>query len=314
LEHHPWNGLRFWDLVQPFFMFIVGVAIPFSVTKRLARGDDYSKLVLHAIQRSVLLFLFGWALYCIGPGKITFRFQNVLTQLSFTYLVAFLLMRRSVYTQLGVSFFFLLLTEIVYRTFWVEGFNQPFVPDKNFGAWFDLLVSGELSNGHWVSINAVPTAAHTIWGVLAGWLIMSDRTPYQKIKIMVLAGIVGLAVGYALDPITPIIKRISTTSFVIASGGCCFLFLALSYWIIDVLKYQRWAVFFAIVGMNPLFIYLFANVGGANLLKKIVVPFSTALFSWAGATTASVITSFIVWGMLWYLCYWLYKNKIFIKI
>ncbi|GAJ20757.1 unnamed protein product, partial [marine sediment metagenome] len=68
LHHHPWNGLRFWDLVQPFFMFIVGVAMPFSFAKRTERGDNYRKLLRHAIQRALLLLLLGWALYCIDPG------------------------------------------------------------------------------------------------------------------------------------------------------------------------------------------------------------------------------------------------------
>ena len=81
-HHHPWNGLRFWDLVQPFFMFIVGVAIPLSMDKRMKMGQTYAKLLRHAITRSLLLLLFGWALYCIGPGRIVFRFQNVLAQLA----------------------------------------------------------------------------------------------------------------------------------------------------------------------------------------------------------------------------------------
>lgn len=313
-HHHPWNGLRFWDLVQPFFMFIVGVAIPFSTAKRLQRGDSQFKLYQHAIQRAFLLFLFGWALYCIGPGRITFRLQNVLTQLSFTYLLAFLIMRCSFRTQLSVSVGLLFLTELVYRGFPIEGFNQPFTPDKNFGAYMDLLISGELSGGHWVSINAVPTAAHTIWGVLAGQLIMSERHHYQKIKWLLVFGVLALVIGYALDPITPIIKRISTTSFVFASGGWCLIVLAFCYWFIDVLKVQKWSIFFAIVGMNPLFIYLFANTGGTKWAENIFEPFTTAIFSWTGELSSHIITSIIVWLFLWYLCYWLYKRKIYIKI
>ena len=98
-HHHPWHGMRFWDLVQPFFMFIVGVAIPLSVSKRIKRGDSYNQMLKHAILRSFLLLLFGWALYCIGPGRITFRFQNVLAQLSVTYIVAFLMMNRSTWVH-----------------------------------------------------------------------------------------------------------------------------------------------------------------------------------------------------------------------
>ena len=93
-HHHPWNGLRFWDLIQPYFMFIVGVAIPFSVANRKRRGQTQPQLIKHAVQRSFLLLFFGWALYCIGPGKIEWRFQNVLAQLAVTYIIAFLLMNK----------------------------------------------------------------------------------------------------------------------------------------------------------------------------------------------------------------------------
>jgi predicted acyltransferase len=313
-HHHPWHGLHFWDLVQPFFMFIVGVAIPLSVAKRIKRGDSYPDMLKHALIRSFLLLFFGWALYCIGPGRITFRFQNVLAQLSVTYLVAFLLMNRKTWVQLVVTLGILIITELAYRFFPVEGFNQPFVPDKNFGAYFDLLISGELSSGHWVSINAVPTIAHTVWGVLAGKLILSKRPAVQKIRILLLAGVIGLVLGYSLDFITPIIKRISTSSFVLASGGWCFLALCLSYWIIDVKQWGKWAVFFAIVGMNPLFIYLFAHVGGSDLVYQIFKPFTMGLFSWMGELTAKIITSVLTWATLWYMCYWLYRKKIFLKI
>jgi len=78
LEHHPWNGLHFWDLIQPFFMFIVGVAMPLSFGKRWQRGDSWGKTLRHALIRSGLLLLFGWALYCIGPGRLTFELWNVL--------------------------------------------------------------------------------------------------------------------------------------------------------------------------------------------------------------------------------------------
>ena len=313
-HHHSWNGLRFWDLIQPFFMFIVGVALPFSVAKRIEGGQDKRTILKHAIQRAALLLLFGWALYCIGPGKITFRFQNVLAQLSVTYVIAFLIMNKSIKTQIIFSFALLGFVELIYRIFPVAGFNQPFVPDHNFGAYVDLLISGELSSGHWVSFNAIPTTAHTIWAVLAGKLLMSDRTPAQKIKILLITGLAGVLVGYALDPVTPIIKRICTSSFVIVSGGWCLLALVFSYWLIDVKEIKKWAKLFSIVGMNPLFIYLFAHVGGAGLIEKIVKPFTLGLFGWTRELSVKIITALVVLFLLWYICYWLYKRRLFIKI
>ena len=314
LDHHPWNGLRCWDLVQPFFMFIVGVAMPFSMGKRWQRGDSWTKTFRHVLQRSALLLLFGWGLYCIGPGHLTFELWNVLAQLSFTYLVAFLMMRKSMGVQLGFTFMLLIVTELLYRLWPVAGFNQPFVPDHGFGAWVDLAIMHKLSDGHWVAFNAVPTTAHTMWGVLAGQVLQSSRTSFQKIRILAIAGAIGVVTGYALNPVTPIIKRICTSSFVIVSGGWCLLALALCYWLIDVKGYKKWSTFFNIVGMNSIFIYLFANTGGPGWLHRIAQPFTMALFGWGGQLTAEIVTSVVVWGMLWYLCFWLYRNRIFIKI
>lgn len=313
-HHHPWNGLRFWDLIQPFFMFIVGVAMPFSIANRLAKGQSQGEIRKHVFQRAGLLLLLGWGLYCIGPGKIVFRFQNVLAQLSITYLIAYFLMNQSVRVQLLASLGLILLTELIYRGFPVEGFNHPFVKNENFGTWLDLQYGGADMNGGWVSFNAIPTAAHTIWGVLVGQILRSDREKREKLKILVMAGLIGVVVGHALNPISPIIKRICTGSFILASGGWTLLAMALSYWLIDMKGWRKGVLFFAIVGMNPLFIYLFAHLGGAVFIQNLVQPFSNSLLAWTGEWTLATITSLVVLGLLWYLCYWLYRRKIFIRI
>ena len=267
-HHHPWNGLRFWDLIQPFFMFIVGVAIPFAVGNRRKKGHSEKQIQKHVFKRALILLLFGWGLYCVGPDGIVFRFQNVLAQLSVTYLIAYLIMHKSFKFQISFSLLLLLLTEVLYRTFWVEGFNHPFVANENFGTWLDMQYGGENLGGHWVSFNAIPTTAHTIWGVLAGQLLMSDRAANKKLQYMVVAGVIALVVGYALNPITPIIKRICTSSFILASGGWALLALALSYWLIDMKKKTGGLWIFTLVGMNSIFIYLFANIGGAGFFSR----------------------------------------------
>jgi len=313
-DHHPWNGLRFWDLIQPYFMFIVGVAMPYSLANRKRRGQSDSQITRHAFQRAFLLLFLGWALYCIDPGRIEFRFQNVLAQLSVTYLLAFLVMKKPTWVQISFSLLLLALTELIYRGFWVEGFNHPFVANENFGTWLDLQYGGADLNGHWVSFNAIPTAAHTIWGVLAGQLLMSERKAGQKLKILIIAGAICVIAGYALNPVTPIIKRISTSSFVIVSGGWALLTLAFSYWLIDIKKRQKWSYFFRVVGLNPLFIYLFAHVGGAVFIEHTLHPFTFALFGWMGTLMAAILTSAIVLFILWYICYWLDKRKIYFRI
>lgn len=317
LHHHEWHGLHFWDLIQPFFMTIVGVAIPFAIAARKKKGDSDEIIFRHAVRRSLLLLVFGWALYCIGPGRIVFRLQNVLAQLSVTYLVAFLIRKRSVTFQVVFTFVILLLTDLAYRFFPVEGFDQPWVPFHNLGAWANNKIEGVDKADIWASINAIPTIAHTVWGVLIGRLLMSEKTPQAKIRILLTAALIALAIGYSLDwlQITPIIKKIATPAFVFASAGWTILALCICYWLIDVKQLgKRTAHFFIIVGMNSIFIYLFFEVGTAKVLNGMFRPFTRVLFSWTGDPGFEIMTSLTVWMAMWYLCYWLYKKRIFFKI
>jgi len=317
LEHHEWHGLYFWDLIQPFFMFIVGVAIPFAVANRIKKGEGDRTITFHAYKRALLLFLLGWTLYWIGPGKVVFRLQDVLTQLSVTYLVAFLIRNKSFWFQMTLSLAILLIMDLAYRFFPVEGFNQPWVAFQNLGAWANIKIEGVEKTSIWASINVFSTIAHTVWGVLCGKLLMSSKPAGEKIKILLIAGVTALVIGYSLDllNITPIIKKIATSSFVFTSAGYAILALTFSYWLIDVKKiFVNGSKMFRIVGMNCIFIYVFFESGGAGLVYKILTPLPVTLFLWAGEITVGIVTSLMVWAALWYLCYWLYKNKLFIKI
>lgn len=316
LSHHEWHGLYFWDLIQPFFMFIVGVAIPFAVANRLKKGATNQSLYLHALKRSALLLFLGLALYTSGEDKIVFRLQNVLAQLSVTYLVAFLIMRWKWFYQLALSLFLLLVADLAYRYFPVAGFNQPWEPFQNLGSWVNNWLENTDKASIWASVNAVSTTAHTIWGVLCGKILMESKPAADKIKLLVVAGVVALFIGFGLDllSVTPIIKKIATSSFVFASGGWAMLALALSYWMIDIKKWAAGTQAFIVVGMNCIFIYMVFEVGGARILADIYKPFITQLFGWGGEIFAGMLISSAVWFSLWYVTYWMYQRKIFIKI
>src|SRR5258706_3209965 len=122
----------------------------------------------------------------------------------------------------------------------------------------DTILMGKINRDGWVAINIIPTAAHTIWGVVAGRLLVQPIVAKQNIIRLCTAGIICLALGFGLDifNITPIIKRISTSSFVLASGGWVLVMLAFLYWLIDVKKINGYAWVFVVVGMNSIFIYL----------------------------------------------------------
>jgi predicted acyltransferase len=143
---------------------------------------------------------------------------------------------------------------------------------------------------------------------------MKDYNHRRKILTLLIPGIIAVIIGYCMDPFIPIIKRICTSSFVIVSGGWCLIAMAFSYWLIDVLHYRKLAIFFAVVGMNPIFIYLFSNLGGKHLLRSMAEPFTWRIFGWGGEITFGVITTILVAAMVWYICYFLYKRKIFIKL
>jgi predicted acyltransferase len=317
LEHHEWHGLHFWDLIQPFFMFIVGVAIPFAVANRRKKGDNDSTILKHAWKRSVILLLLGWILYNQGSDHIGFRMQNVLAQLSVTYIVAFLIQNKSFKFQLIFSFAVLLLIDLAYRFFPVESFNQPWEPYHNLGAWVNVQIEGTPKTSIWATLNAIPTIAHTVWGVLCGKVLMSDKLPSEKIKILLIAGVASLIIGFGLDwaNVTPIIKKIATTSFVFASGGWAILALCFSYWFIDIRGgVEKYVKPFVVVGMNCIFIYVFFHIGVGDILNKIYTPYINSLLGWLGETASHFLISGAVWASLWYICYWMYKNKIFIKI
>lgn len=318
-HHHPWNGLRFWDLVQPYFMFIVGVSMWFSVSKRIKRGDPGHEITMHILRRCLLLLAFGVGLHISYRGSLVWELWNVLSQLSMTILIAYLIIRLPGRTQLLISIALLVLSEALYRFTAIPGYDQAFVKDQNFGSFMDMILMGKINNGGgWVAINFLPTAAHTIWGVLAGKLLASSKKDWTKIQLLLIYGGIALLTGYVLNQtgVDPIIKRICTASFVLVSGGWAVLTLALFYWIVDIRGVKKWTWFFAIVGMNPIFIYLFMETAGHRWLVGFSGAFIRDAMMRLGASEniASFINSLVVLALAWGICYWLYRRKIFIKI
>ncbi|ALL06210.1 N-acetylglucosamine transporter [Pedobacter sp. PACM 27299] len=317
--HHPWHGLRFWDLVQPAFMFMAGAAMYISYSRKLEKGQSWGDNLPHILIRSLKLFICGVALHCIYADKPVWELWNVLTQLSFTMIIAYLIINRSSTWQLLFSICLLLLTEVLYRGLLMPGFDQPFAEGKNFGSYADTLLMGKINSDGWVAINCIPTAAHTIWGVLAGKLLISGNTASYKIKTLVIMGIIALIFGFSLDlsGITPIIKRISTSSFVLVSGGWVLLILAAVYWLVDVKNNVKYAWIFTVVGMNAIFIYLFFETVGVQWLNGKVAIFSgdlLHLFLNVPLNVAAVVSALTVLLVEWVLCYWLYQRNIFFKL
>lgn len=280
--HHPWNGPHFWDLIQPGFMFMAGTAMAYSLKRQQLGGMSWNESFLKTLKRSAWLFFWGVLDYAVRPHGLSFELWDVLTQLSFTTLVAFLIYRWSYSAQIIFSMGLLLLTEILYRYTNIPGFDQPFTDQHNFGNYMDLVLMNKINRGGWVAINCIPTAAHTLWGVLAGKLLLSEKPPYEKVKWLLLPGVIALIIGFVLNAtLTPIIKKISTSSFVFASGGWCLLGLCFFYWWIDIRDHRNGTRFFQVVGMNSLFIYLFFEIVASRWFNDYIGAISNGLMSMA---------------------------------
>lgn len=315
LDHHPWNGLRFWDLIQPGFMFIAGTAMAYSLNKQQQAGVSWSSSFKKALRRSGWLFFWGVLDYAVRRNGLSFELWDVLTQLSFTTLVAFLVFNWSFKKQIGICVALLLLTEGLYRFMNIPGFDQPFTDQQNFGNWMDLQLMNKINKGGWVAINCIPTAVHTIAGAMAGKLLLGTG---EKIKPLLVWGAVCLVAGFALDlaGITPIIKRIATSSFTLASLGWCLLALAACYWWIDMLNHRRYLKFFTIVGMNSIFIYLFFEIVGSRWFNGYVGAVTNGLMKMIQMPefAMNVITSLCIFSLEWLMCYFLYRKKIFFRV
>jgi predicted acyltransferase len=313
--HHPWNGLRFWDLVQPSFMFMAGVAMALSLQKQQQQGMTWNQSFKKTLKRCFWLFFWGVLDYAVRGNHLSFELWDVLTQLSFTTLIAFLIFRWSAFWQICLCAGLLLVTEALYRFTHIPGFDHPFTDQQNFGNWVDLQLMNKINSGGWVAINCIPTAVHTIAGALVGKLLLSGK---EKIKPMLLAGVLCLILGYGLDAtgITPIIKRIATSSFTLVSLGWCLLELSICYWWIDIRSHRKGLQFFTIVGMNSIFIYLFFEIVGDRWFTAYAGTFSTVFLNYIQipASLTLILTSLFVFSLEWLLCYFLYKKKIFFKL
>jgi len=315
--HHEWHGLHLWDLIQPVFMFVAGTAMAFSIKKQKEQFT-WSHSFRKILKRCGWLFFWGVLDYAVRPNGLSFELWDILTQLSFTTLVAFLIMDFPVIAQIIISFLCLLIPEFLYRYTHIPGFDQPFTDQHNFGNYMDLILMNKINKGGWVAINCISTSAHTIWGVLAGKLLLSGKTANEKVKYLFACGLGLLALGFGIDwaGITPIIKKIATSTFVLASGGWCLLFLATCYWWVDVLNHRKKLLFFIVFGMNSIFIYLFFEIVASRWFNEYVTAITGGLLKivHVAGVPAQIIGCLTIFALESGMMFFLYRKKVFFKL
>ncbi len=317
-EHSLWHGLHFWDLLLPAFMLVAGTAMAYSYNKQIQLHYSWRRSFLKTLRRSFLLLLWGVLIYAVRDNRLNLQFSNVLTELAFATLITFLIIRLHPAWQLAVSILLLLITELLFRFTHITGFDQPFTDQHNFGNYVDLIVIGRVNGHYGTTMNWIPCAASTIWGLMAGQLLLSNKSAKLKLSYLAGFGFLALLIGFGLDwaGITPMLKWISSSFFVLATGGIALIALAGCYWWIDVRNHRHNLQFFTIVGMNSIFIYLFFNFIGSQWLNGYVDILLGGLLNLVNIPLkiTLVICCLAVFAFEWYLCYFLFKKKIFFKL
>ena len=304
-EHSQWHGMTAWDLVQPFFMFIVGAVMPISLGRRWKAGESWNYSLQHVLWRALLLFFCGEIARSIQARRPVLDLTNVLAQLAFCYPVAFLTLRKSWRFQGAVAAGLLVGYWALFRFAQAPGVTGPWDPDANIGWYLDGLVLGKHWGFGYVTITCVPAAANTIFGVMAGRLLVEGR-----VRILVAWGVSFVLAGWAMDPVIPIIKKIWTPSFAIYSTGFTLLALALFYWVCDVRKQTGWAWLFLVIGANSIFIYLFHETLGGYIAAA--ARKGLGLF-WEG-TWSKFAAAWITIAIHVAACWELWRRRIFIRL
>ena len=309
-EHMSWQWITFWDLIQPAFMFMVGVALPFALARRIEQGATGRQLFRHIAVRSFRLILMSQILISIGRGKLNFQLINVLAQIGITYFLCYLIMQLKFRWQAVIAALLLAGHWALFVAF--PGTEGPFMSkETNIGSIVDKFVFGRVNPGYWATINFITSTATTLFGVWTGQLLRNRRTHGEKMRIVAIWAASCLVLGLIMHPWNPIIKRICTTSFTLYSTGWILLMLLAFYWVIEVRGYHKWAFPLVVVGANSIFIYSLDMVL-RGWLNRTVGTFTFG-FEWLG-NSAPVAQSCTVFLVMWYLCYWLYKRKIFFKL
>ena len=338
-SHAAWIGGGAWDMIQPAFMFMVGMALPFSSSRRTAEGQDRRKLWLHTFWRAFVLVALGVFLSTSAGSRPNFIFPNVLAQIGLGYVFLTLLVGRGWKIQLGAigviavaTWAAFALTPIAGPTtdYKALGVNDPgqilggFWAHWNMGAnfaasfdqWFLNLFPREkpfvFNSGGYQTLNFVPALITMILGLMAGENLRSDKTSGEKLSWLLKAG--GICLILALltgTTICPVIKKLWTPSWAFYSGAVVLWAFALFYWVIDIKGHKAWTFPLVVVGMNSIAIYVAYQLTAGWIRSVGKTWLGNSLFE---GTTGALASSLLVLAVLWTFCWWLWKRKVFIRI
>ncbi len=345
-EHAEWVGISFWDLIQPSFMFMVGISIAYSYVNRERQGHSWSRMFGHATVRGLVLALLGIFLISNGSASTQWSLMNVLTQIGLGYPFLFLLWRRSLRFHVITAVILLLGTWALYAFYpttgvdltqgaptsgvpaaWAQQHLANVPPawhkNTNVGHAVDTWLLNQLPRrepfvfnaGGYQTINFIPSLVTMLFGLMCGEMLRSSRCARGKLGVLAVAGLAGIALGLVLSALgVPLVKRIWTPSWAIYSTGWCCLILAALYAVIDFHQKRAWAFPLLVVGMNSIAIYAMGMLLKGWTAKTLQTHLGADLFKIFGANNAPFVQATLVGLVFWSVCWWMYRRKIFLRI
>jgi len=333
LQHADWNGWTPTDLVFPFFLYIVGVALTLSLGERVRCGDRRGQMIAKIARRTLIIFALGVLLNAFPYFDWdNVRIPGVLQRIALCYCVAALLVlttgtRGQILAAVGLVLGYWMLMMLVP----VPGHDAGSLgPGSNLGAYIDdWLLHDHLLHRRWDPeglLSTLPAIATTLSGVLTGHWLRSARSALERVSGMFVAGNLALLVGVVMDGWFPINKNLWSSSFVVFTAGMALNGFAVCYWLIDIKAYRRWATPFVIYGTNPILAYVLSSLVGKTMLlwrvtladgSKVVLRkylMERLFLPFARPINASLLYA------LAYVLFWLgvtailYRKRIFIKI
>ena len=332
LKHAAWNGCTPTDLVFPFFLFIVGVSMFFSFEKHEYRLDK--KSLIKILKRTVLIFFIGLFLNSFPQWQQDFsklRIMGVLQRIALAYgfgsIVALSAGRKM------LPFISLVVLIAYWALLRYAGGAVPFALEGNIVSVIDtaLLGEGHIYKGFGIPfdpeglLSTIPSIVTVLIGYMAGEMIRTSGTARLPVRF-ILIGALLIATGLLWSLILPLNKPLWTSSYVIYTAGCAFVLMAALIWIIEIRGYTWWTSFFAVFGMNPLFIFALSGIWARMLIRIIKITdgettingynwlYQNIFQSVAGDINGSLAFALAHIVLFWFICWVLYKNKIFIKV
>ncbi|MDP3072083.1 MAG: DUF5009 domain-containing protein [Opitutaceae bacterium] len=344
--HVEWIGCTLHDLIQPSFSFLVGVALPFSIAARLARGNSPARMTLHAAWRALLLVLLGIFLRSASRNTTNWTFEDTLTQIGLGYVFLFALGFRPLRDQwialgaivAGYWAAFALWplpgagfdpASVGLKADWLAahgqaGFAAHWQKNTNlawaFDTWWMNLFPRErpfaFHPGGYATLSFIPTLGTMILGLIAGGVLRSERDAAAKLRWFAIAGTACLIGGAALGwlGVCPVVKRIWTPSWVLYSGGWCLLLLALFHLVIDLRGWRGWAFPLLVIGANSIAAYCLAHGFDSYVLKNLTTHLGAKTFRVFGPAYEPLLQGAATLAILWLILWWMYRRKIFLKL